>query len=101
MLLQSEGYEVQGVHTPQDALHAVDEFRPEVVILDISMPGKSGWELAAEIRRVSSLAVLVALSGNYRPKEGAMWATPTFDHYLTKPCDPEALLDLVANLKKK
>ena len=74
--------EVEGVHAAQDALLAVEEFRPHAVIIDIVMPGKTGWELAGEIRsltRASGCPILVALSGNYGRRENRRWFMPTLE----------------------
>ena len=104
IMLGREGYEVQGVHTAHDALLAVREFRPHVAIIDIVMQGMTGWELAADIRRIagaSGCPILVALSGNYGRRENRRWFMPAFDHYMTKPCDPEELLDFLAALEPK
>jgi DNA-binding response OmpR family regulator len=80
---------------------AVIDFDPDAVVLDINMPGLSGWEVARTIRdrRGKKRPMLIGISGEY--KQGAdriLSAIIGFDHYLVKPYDPKALLALLAQL---
>jgi DNA-binding response OmpR family regulator len=72
--------------------------RPDVVILDINMPGMSGYAVAREIReRRGPLApLLIAISGSWKESSDQRVAAQLgFDHYLLKPFEPAALLALV------
>ena len=98
-LLRAEGHAARGVCDARQALAAAIELRPEVAILDVSMPGLNGLDLAKEIRQAmgEQCPLLVALSGQYtRDGDKALGRGAGFDHYLYKPCDPKVLLTLLA-----
>jgi CheY-like chemotaxis protein len=100
MLLRDEGHEVRGVPSAGEVLKVVNEFHPHVVLLDIAMPGQSGWEIARRIRaRPARRPKLIGLSGQYKDGSDRILAEIVgFDHYLLKPYDPAALLGLLAPL---
>jgi CheY-like chemotaxis protein len=99
LLLETEGYETRGVYDAQSVLPQVLEFDPDVVIMDIKMPERSGWEAASELRqRVTNLRLLlIAVSGVYtRGVDKVLSEMSGFDHVLMKPVDPATLLGLIA-----
>jgi CheY-like chemotaxis protein len=99
LLLETEGYETRGVYNAHGVLPAVLEFDPDVVIMDIKMPERSGWEAASELRqRVTNLRLLlIAVSGVYtRSVDKVLSEMSGFDHVLMKPVDPATLLGLIA-----
>ena len=99
LLLETEGYETRGVYDAQSVLLQVLEFDPDVVIMDIKMPERSGWEAASELRqRVTNLRLLlIAVSGVYtRGVDKVLSEMSGFDHVLMKPVDPATLLGLIA-----
>lgn len=99
LLLETEGYETRGVYNAQSILSEVLEFDPDVVIMDIKMPERSGWEAASELRqRVTNLRLLlIAVSGVYtRGVDKVLSEMSGFDHVLMKPVDPATLLGLIA-----
>jgi DNA-binding response OmpR family regulator len=101
MLLQDEGHQVREVYSGRLVMGSVIDFDPDVVLLDIALPGLSGWEVAREIRRRcgSERPTLIGISGEYR--EGAdrvLSQILGFNHYLVKPCAPADLLKLLNQL---
>ena len=99
LLLETEGYETRGVQDANRVLPEVLEFDPDVVIMDIKMPERSGWEAASELRqRVTNLRLLlIAVSGVYtRGVDKVLSEMSGFDHVLMKPVDPATLLGLIA-----
>jgi CheY-like chemotaxis protein len=99
LLLETEGYETRGVYNARSVLPAVLEFDPDVVIMDIKMPERSGWEAASELRqRVTNLRLLlIAVTGVYtRGVDKVLSEMSGFDHVLMKPIDPATLLGLIA-----
>jgi CheY-like chemotaxis protein len=97
MLLRLDGHEV---HIANDGLEAVEIFgrvQPEVVILDIGMPGLSGHEVARRIRDLrSELPVtLIALTGWGQKADKDRAAASGFDHHFTKPVEPDVLSALL------
>ena len=67
MVLKLEGYDVQVAHDGAVVLEAARRFRPEVVLLDIGLPGMDGYQLARRLRQDqdlgASIALLVAVTG--------------------------------------
>jgi signal transduction histidine kinase/DNA-binding response OmpR family regulator len=96
--LRLSGQEVRVAHDGPAALELVEEFRPEVVLLDIGLPGMDGYEVARRLRARSNLGELlvVALSGYGQPDDRSRSRAAGFDHHLVKPVDPDALEELMA-----
>jgi PAS domain S-box-containing protein len=87
LLLQSSGYMVEVVHTGPEALLAAAEFRPDVVVLDIGLPGMDGYEVARRMRQDPDLDGLrvVGVSGYRQEPDGLRAREARFDDYLLKP----------------
>ncbi|HKU41581.1 MAG TPA: response regulator, partial [Polyangiales bacterium] len=88
--------------TAEDALSgldAVEGFRPDVVLLDIGMPGVDGFEACRLMRaRYAERQLrIVALTGWGQPQDKAKALHAGFDAHLTKPVDPEVLRKLLAS----
>jgi two-component system, chemotaxis family, CheB/CheR fusion protein len=97
-LLQALGVsEVQTAFNGPEALEAAARLRPDVVLLDLSMPGMDGYELARRMRAESwgEKALLVALTGWGQEQHRRRSKEAGFDCHLTKPADPEALRALL------
>jgi len=102
MLLQLSGHEARCAHDGLTVLDAALEFRPNVVLLDIGLPGMNGFDVAKRLRQEPSLAstLLVAMTGygealaRQRSKEAG------FDHHLVKPVDFEKVEALLASAVK-
>ena len=98
LLLNDEGHDVIGLSKGADVMRKVEEFKPEVVVLDIAMPDVSGYELAKEIRkRYGQITpLLIAITGRYKQASDRMLGQIVgFDHYLLKPYEPNELLALL------
>lgn len=100
-LLRDEGHEVWGLYRAQEVMRAVTTFDPDVMLLDIALPGRSGYAVAEEIRGHfgPKRPMLIAVTGLYkrRPHEQLSDAVGC-DHFLTKPFDFGELLKLLAPL---
>lgn len=98
-LLQMEGFEVRVAHEGQQALAIAREFRPEVVLLDIGLPGMNGFEVANVLRRQpeSQHALLIALTGYGEAESRSRSAQAGFDFHMVKPADVNLLLTMIAN----
>jgi CheY-like chemotaxis protein len=97
MLLRLDGHEV---HVATDGLEAVEMYasvQPEVVILDIGMPGLSGHEVARRIRDLPSErpVILIAVTGWGQKADKDRAAASGFDHHFTKPVEPTVLSALL------
>jgi PAS domain S-box-containing protein len=98
LLLKLSGYEVHVAHTGPEALTLAAHYRPAVAILDIGMPGMSGYEVAAQIRGEPWGAgiQLIAVTGWGQDEDKRKALEAGFDHHLTKPIDPDELQRLMA-----
>ena len=97
-LLLDEGHDVREVYRGDAVLYYLREFRPDVLIVDINMPGMSGYDVARQVHDVFGVErpQLIALTGWYRGSaDRILGQILGFDHYLTKPYDPSELLRLV------
>jgi CheY-like chemotaxis protein len=99
LLLRSLGLEVQVAYGGAEALALMESYVPELVLLDIGMPGMDGYEVARRIRADPCLreAVLVALTGWGQEQDRAHARAAGFDHHLIKPADLETLQGLLAS----
>jgi CheY-like chemotaxis protein len=100
MLLQIWGHEARCAYGVDEALAAAEAFEPEVILLDIGLPGMSGYELAGRLRQLPEgrSATLVAVTGYSRAEDRARSAQAGFQHHLVKPVDPAALEALMRSL---
>ena len=97
-ILRDEGDEVHTVLRGDEVLDVVRLFRPDAVILDLNLPGMSGYALAHEIReRHGAVApMLIAISGVWKDtSERLAGQAMGFDHYLVKPCDQKQVLAIL------
>ena len=97
-MLQEMGHQAQGCHNGQDALSAIASYNPDVVLLDIAMPGISGWQVAQSIReRFEERPMLIAITGEYTTEADRILSRMSgFNFYLIKPADPKVLERLIA-----
>ena len=103
MLLRLQGHQVRVAHDGPAALEMVEVYRPEMVFLDIGMPGMDGYEVARRLRRQPGLesVQLAALTGWGQQEDRRRTAEAGFDHHLVKPVEPAALEGLLARLPTK
>ena len=96
MLLRLMGHEVLVAHSGLDALAMAEEHRPAIAILDIGMPGLSGYDIARTIRQKSwgERLTLIALTGWGQEEDRRQANAAGFDHHLTKPVDISELEQL-------
>ena len=92
-LLETYGHQTRVAHDGPQALQAVIESRPDVVFLDLGMPGMTGYEVARQIRGSDALKgmKLVALTGWGTESDRAKTRETGFDGHLTKPVSPEEI----------
>jgi CheY-like chemotaxis protein len=100
VLLELSGHDTRVANDGDAAVRTAHEFRPDVVFLDIGMPGKDGYEVAKELRESpdTRAAVLVALTGWGAKDDRARSRQAGFDHHLTKPAGLAAVDDLLAQM---
>ena len=97
MWLQMSGHDVEIAQDGPAALAVAESFRPEVVLLDLGMPGMTGLEVARRIRAAEwgRGMILMALTGWGQEEDRQRTAEAGFDHHLTKPIDPERIDALI------
>jgi CheY-like chemotaxis protein len=96
-LMRLWGYEVRTAHDGPEALECARQFRPQIVLLDVGLPGMDGYELA-RLLRAEGLAgeLLVSVTGYGQEEDRRRAEEAGFDHHLTKPVNPDTLLRLVS-----
>ena len=97
-LLEHEGYEVMTAVSTRQAVEVQWKFEPDLVILDIMMPKLDGYTACDTLRKVHPELPIVMLSAKDRVedvKEAWDWGA---SHYLTKPFDPQELVDVIRRL---
>jgi PAS domain S-box-containing protein len=99
LLLEYGGHQVWRAYSGTEALEVALRERPEFLILDIGMPGLSGYEVAERVRAESwgKRATLVALTGWGQERDRRRAWAAGFDHHLTKPVDPAQIEALLAD----
>jgi signal transduction histidine kinase/ActR/RegA family two-component response regulator len=102
-LLRLLGHEVQTAHTGSEGVAAAHAFRPELVFLDIGLPGMNGYEVIERLRTDPATAglVIVALTGWGNDDDRRRTHEAGFDHHLTKPVDREQLEQLLGEIEQR
>ena len=100
MVCELYGAEAKVARDGVEALRVAAEFRPEVVLMDITMPHMDGYEAARRIRAEEwgKAVILVALTGWGRRSDVEAARAAGFDGHLLKPVEAEALVSLVSEL---
>ena len=98
MLIEELGGAVRIAHDAASGLEVVQQFQPDIVLLDIGMPGTDGYEACRQLRRLSSQKrmVIVALTGWGQPQDKQRALDAGFDAHLVKPADPSILMRVLA-----
>ena len=99
-LLSVEGYAACAAYSGAEAIDQADRVRPNVVLLDIGMPGTSGFDVARALRdyRRAPKPVIVAVTGAADPSDRLAARMAGFDHYLVKPVEVPSLCALLEEL---
>lgn len=97
-ILTQRGYEVATAEDGQSGIEGALAERPQVLLVDIGLPGIDGYGLAREVRRkLGDDVYLIALTGYGQPQDRSRAIDAGFDVHLTKPVDIDALERLLAN----
>jgi PAS domain S-box-containing protein len=98
MLLRLSGNEVHTAYDGLEGVEAAEQFRPEVVLLDIGMPKLSGEDACRRIRSEpwGTDMLLIALTGWGQEEDRRRCMQAGFDYHIMKPVDPDALIKLLA-----
>jgi CheY-like chemotaxis protein len=98
-LLKAWGHDVQMAHNGPAGLEAAAQFRPEIILLDIGLPGMSGYEVAKRLRSdpLHHGVLITALTGYGQSEDRARSHAAGFDYHLTKPPDVSMLQQLITS----
>jgi CheY-like chemotaxis protein len=101
-LLTLVGHEVKVAHDGPQALKMARSYPAEVVLLDIGLPGMSGYEVAQHLRRgpAGQQLILVAVTGYGHAEDRQRAKEAGFDHYLMKPTNLEVIKKVLAQMPK-
>src|SRR5271163_4105980 len=96
--LQDLGVELKTISSGKDAIEVAKEFRPQIAFVDVLLPQKSGYDVAAEIKKDNSLSKVpvVLLWSAFMAFDEAKYKSCGVDAKLEKPFDSSALRELVA-----
>ena len=99
-LLEMSGHAIRVANDGYQAIEVAQAFRPQVVFLDIGLPGMNGYEVARRLRETPGMerGILVALTGWGTREDRDRSSEAGFDHHLTKPADMAAVETLLASL---
>ncbi|HEY7914218.1 MAG TPA: ATP-binding protein [Blastocatellia bacterium] len=99
LLLRLYGHEVLMAHDGPETIEAARSFNPQIVLLDIGLPGMSGYEVAAALRAEhgATRLLLVALTGYGREEDRRRALESGFDYHIVKPIDPDILQSLISS----
>ena len=102
LLFQLMGHDVRAAQSGLAAIDVAAEFRPDLIVLDIGMPGLDGYEVCRRIRQHdwAQTIVIAALTGWSRDEDRDRSEQAGFNHFLVKPVDPKALEELIAGLMR-
>jgi CheY-like chemotaxis protein len=103
VLLEAIGHEVRTAYDGREVAAIVAEFKPQVVLLDIGLPGIDGYEVARRLRASPQYSgtVLIAVSGYGQQADRNRAQEAGFDHHLVKPVDPDKLAGLIESLAQE
>src|SRR5204863_141852 len=98
--LRAEGYRVSTAETAQDARAKLEGLKFDLLVLDVMMPGESGFDFARKLRAASSVPILM-LTARDEKESRIMGLEIGADDYLAKPFEPRELSLRVANILKR
>jgi len=99
-ILNDEGHEVREVYRGNEVLRMIADFDPDVALVDIGMPGMTGYDVAREVREHygKGRPLLIAVTGWKKPSDRILAQLAGFDHHLPKPFEANELLVLLEPL---
>jgi CheY-like chemotaxis protein len=103
MMLELLGQQTRQAHEGKDALQAAVEYKPELIFMDIGLPGLSGHEVAERMRKELGMTdtYIIALSGYGTDEDRRKSLYAGFDSHLVKPLDPATLPSILAEAERR
>ncbi len=102
-VLESAGYDVILATNGEEALEQTVREKPDVLLLDLSMPKLNGWEVARQIRRKTELAgtIIIAYTAHALVGDELKAKASGCDDYISKPCLPKEVAQKIASWIKR
>jgi DNA-binding response OmpR family regulator len=103
LLCRAEGMEVRMVRWGEEVLPALADFTPDVVLLDLGLPDRSGLDVAEEVkeRYGEGSPLLIAVTAFSSEADRRMAKQSGFDDFIAKPYDPQTLLRRLSAIKRR
>ncbi|MBH2010612.1 MAG: response regulator [Xanthomonadaceae bacterium] len=100
-VLEIEGHQISIAYDGHQAVRQATQWRPDVVLLDIGLPGMDGYQVARALRGAAATSeiTLIALTGYGQPEDVERAKAAGFDHHLVKPIDLDVVTGLVASVQ--
>lgn len=100
LYLRAAGFNVLTAADGREALDRATREKPDAIVMDLELPGKSGYEVARDLRTRSDTQQipLIAATGYSHAKQLDLARACGFDTIIVKPCDPEALVTAIRRL---
>ncbi len=95
LYLEKDGYEIMTVYNGKRGLECFSDFAPNLVVLDIMLPGADGWQVCREIRKISNIPIIM-LTAKGETFDKVLGLELGADDYMVKPFEPK---ELVARVK--
>jgi two-component system, OmpR family, response regulator len=95
MVLRAAGFDARACHGGIEGLAVAEEFRPDVCLIDLTMPGMAGDELATRLRQRAEVPRLIALTGSWDISSQHKTHNAGFERHLVKPIEPDRLIEAV------
>jgi DNA-binding response OmpR family regulator len=104
LILEDEGHVVQGLYDGKEVLPAVLRSRPDAIIMDLVIPGMSGYAVAQAVRHLytdTTRPLLIAITGVWNEQPDRIIGRQVgFDHHILKPADPGQVVRLLEGIRK-
>lgn len=100
LLLKTYGFEVLAANSGEVALEMIRKDPPDVILLDLMMPGMDGWQVCAAVRQFSQVPIII-LSALDKPGDVASALDAGADDYLIKPVSSSVLVAHIHNLTRR
>ena len=100
-ILSSEGYDVTTASSGDEAARMIDGYRPDLVLLDVMIPGKNGVEVARELSErqdTKDIPIVMITALSAIPSVNGLDTIPGIRRLIYKPCRPRTLLESVDNV---
>lgn len=99
-LLEKEGYEVSAARSGDDALRKIHQIKPEIVFMDIVMPGPSGIEVCGRLKKMYPQLTVVMMSSQTRPEDVDKCMEAGASDFIPKPFDMAEISDRIRQITK-